>query len=179
MPIENIEAERLRKTFLRICGDKVNNSKSGDKESFNKKPYFVLYSAFLSIRRMLSESWLNSASPTTSPKFSNGSGKSMRIWMVKSTSTNSLWCTSAASLIKLAYSPVTFSTLFSFWCTISLAEIKSLWRTLFNWFMFVTLTQIYYNSTSLRSLGTKKRRKTGKNAKFCLKSISNRCVRTI
>lgn len=39
MPIENIEAERLRKTFLRICGDKVNN-KSGDKDGFNKKPYF-------------------------------------------------------------------------------------------------------------------------------------------
>jgi len=38
MPIENIEAERLRKTFLRICGDKVNN-KSGDKDGFNKKPY--------------------------------------------------------------------------------------------------------------------------------------------
>ena len=38
MPIENIEAERLRKTFLRICGDKVNNSKSGDKDIFNKKP---------------------------------------------------------------------------------------------------------------------------------------------
>lgn len=41
MPIENIEAERLRKTFLRICGDKVNNAKSGDKESFNKKPYIL------------------------------------------------------------------------------------------------------------------------------------------
>ena len=36
MPIENIEAERLRKTFLRICGDKVNN-KSGDKDVFAKK----------------------------------------------------------------------------------------------------------------------------------------------
>jgi ribulose bisphosphate carboxylase small subunit len=40
MPIENIEAERLRKTFLRICGDKVNaNSRGTDKESMmNKKP---------------------------------------------------------------------------------------------------------------------------------------------
>lgn len=37
MPIENIEAERLRKTFLRICGEKVNN-RSGDKDAFNKKP---------------------------------------------------------------------------------------------------------------------------------------------
>jgi ribulose bisphosphate carboxylase small subunit len=40
MPIESIEAERLRKTFLRICGDKVNtNSRGTDKESMmNKKP---------------------------------------------------------------------------------------------------------------------------------------------
>jgi len=38
MPIENIEAERLRKTFLRICGEKVNSNRSGDKDSFNKKP---------------------------------------------------------------------------------------------------------------------------------------------
>ena len=37
MGIENIEAERLRKTFLRICGEKVNN-RSGDKDAFNKKP---------------------------------------------------------------------------------------------------------------------------------------------
>jgi len=51
MPIENIEAERLRKTFLRICGEKVNNNKSGDKESFNKKPYFVIYLDCLLIRR--------------------------------------------------------------------------------------------------------------------------------
>ena len=36
MPIENIEAERLRKTFLRMCGDKVNN-RSGDKDAFAKK----------------------------------------------------------------------------------------------------------------------------------------------
>ncbi len=28
MPIENIEAERLRKTFLRMCGDKVHDNKS-------------------------------------------------------------------------------------------------------------------------------------------------------
>ena len=39
MPIENIEAERLRKTFLRICGEKANNARSGDKDAFNKKPY--------------------------------------------------------------------------------------------------------------------------------------------
>jgi hypothetical protein len=40
MPIENIEAERLRKTFLRICGEKVKANSSGtDKESiYNKKP---------------------------------------------------------------------------------------------------------------------------------------------
>lgn len=38
MSIENIEAERLRKTFLRICGDKANNSRSGDKDAFSKKP---------------------------------------------------------------------------------------------------------------------------------------------
>ena len=38
MPIENIEAERLRKTFLRMCGDKVNNY-SSDKEGFSKKQY--------------------------------------------------------------------------------------------------------------------------------------------
>jgi ribulose bisphosphate carboxylase small subunit len=31
MPIENIEAERLRKTFLRMCGDKVNRNTSNDK----------------------------------------------------------------------------------------------------------------------------------------------------
>lgn len=31
MPIENIEAERLRKTFLRICGDKVKVNGSTDK----------------------------------------------------------------------------------------------------------------------------------------------------
>ena len=37
MPIENIEAERLRKTFLRMCGDKAN-SRSGDKDAFSKKP---------------------------------------------------------------------------------------------------------------------------------------------
>lgn len=36
MAIENIEAERLRKTFLRMCGDKVNN-RSGDKDAFGKK----------------------------------------------------------------------------------------------------------------------------------------------
>lgn len=90
MPIENIEAERLRKTFLRICGDKVNNSKSGDKESFNKKPYLQFYVACPSIKRMSSEFSPNSASPTASPKYSSGSGKSMRISMVKSISTNSL-----------------------------------------------------------------------------------------
>jgi len=39
MPIENIEAERLRKTFLRMCGDKVKEHTGTDKESFsNKKP---------------------------------------------------------------------------------------------------------------------------------------------
>jgi hypothetical protein len=39
MPIENIEAERLRKTFLRMCGDKVKENTSSDKESiYNKKP---------------------------------------------------------------------------------------------------------------------------------------------
>lgn len=38
MPIENIEAERLRKTFLRMCGDKANTSQSGDKDAFSKKP---------------------------------------------------------------------------------------------------------------------------------------------
>ena len=33
MPIENIEAERLRKTFLRICGEKVGSgSRLGEKE---------------------------------------------------------------------------------------------------------------------------------------------------
>jgi hypothetical protein len=41
MPIENIEAERLRKTFLRICGDKSNN-KSSDKDG-NKKEYASIY----------------------------------------------------------------------------------------------------------------------------------------
>jgi hypothetical protein len=39
MPIENIEAERLRKTFLRICGEKVKANSSTDKDGiYNKKP---------------------------------------------------------------------------------------------------------------------------------------------
>lgn len=39
MAIQNIEAERLRKTFLRMCGDKVKENTGTDKESiYNKKP---------------------------------------------------------------------------------------------------------------------------------------------
>lgn len=39
MPIENIEAQRLRKTFLRMCGDKAKVAAGNDKESiYNKKP---------------------------------------------------------------------------------------------------------------------------------------------
>lgn len=89
MPIENIEAERLRKTFLRICGDKVNNSKSGDKESFNKKPYLICYSALPSTKKTSSGYSQSSASLTASPKSSSGSGKSTRTSTGKSISTNS------------------------------------------------------------------------------------------
>ena len=52
MTIENIEAERLRKIFLRICGDKVNNNSLGDKESLNKKPYLLYYKVYLLIKKM-------------------------------------------------------------------------------------------------------------------------------
>jgi hypothetical protein len=45
MPIENIEAERLHKTFLRLCGDKVNVSQSNEKDSFGKKALVFYYSA--------------------------------------------------------------------------------------------------------------------------------------
>lgn len=52
MPIENIEAERLRKTFLRICGDKAKPNLSTDKESiYNKKPYLSPHAAWPSTRR--------------------------------------------------------------------------------------------------------------------------------
>lgn len=53
MPIENIEAERLRKTFLRICGDKAKPNTGTDKESiYNKKPYNFSNLDSPSIRRM-------------------------------------------------------------------------------------------------------------------------------
>lgn len=53
MPIENIEAERLRKTFLRICGDKVKSSTGTDKEGlYSKKPYVSSDSVWPSTRKM-------------------------------------------------------------------------------------------------------------------------------
>jgi len=52
MPIENIEAERLHKTFLRLCGDKVNVSQGTEKDNFGKKAYVFYYSAWLSTKKM-------------------------------------------------------------------------------------------------------------------------------
>ncbi len=50
MPIENIEAERLRKTFHRICGDKVGSgSRLGDKEG--RKAYISTHADSPSTRR--------------------------------------------------------------------------------------------------------------------------------
>lgn len=152
MPIENIEAERLRKTFLRICGDKVNSAKSGDKESFNKKPYLCLYLVSPLIRKMSLESWLSWASLTISRRSSSGFGKWMRIWMGKSMNMNLPWCIRDAFSIRLGSSLVTFSILSNFWCTTSPAEIKSQSKTLLSWFMSEILMLICCSNTFLRFL---------------------------
>ena len=179
MPIENIEAERLRKTFLRICGDKVNNAKSGDKESFNKKPYLCLYLVSPLIRKMSLESWLSWASLTISRRSSSGFGKWMRIWMGKSMNMNLPWCIRDAFSIRLGSSLVTFSILSNFWCTTSPAEIKSQSKTLLSWFMSEILMLICCSNTFLRFLETVKRLRMGNSARFCSMSTWNRCERMI
>lgn len=54
MPIENIQAERLRKTFLRMCGDKAKQTQGTDKESMlNKKQYVYKQLDYPLTRKML------------------------------------------------------------------------------------------------------------------------------
>lgn len=46
MEIHNIEAERLRKTFMRMCGAPVisdaDKYKVNQEEDFNRNPYFYI-----------------------------------------------------------------------------------------------------------------------------------------
>lgn len=170
MPIENIEAERLRKTFLRICGEKVNN-KSGEKDNFNKKPYISDYLVFRLTKRMWSEYWLNSVSLTTNLKSISGSGKSMRILMAKSTNMSSLSCTKDASLIRLVLSLAISLTWFSFWCMTWPAETKLQSKIPLNWSMFVTLTLTCFRIIYSRFLAKERRLRTARKGRFFLMNI--------
>ena len=177
MSIENIEAERLRKTFLRICGEKINN-KSGDKDNFNKKPYTSINIAFPLTKRMWSEYSLSSLSPSANRKSTNGSGKSMKILTARSMNMSSLSCTRDASSIKLDLNLGTSSTWCSFWCTTWPAETKSQSKILWNWSTSVTPTLTFSKSIFSRSLARGKKPRTAKRDKFFLTNTWSRWERT-
>lgn len=165
MPIENIEAERLHKTFLRICGDKVNVSQGTDKESWNKKPYLLSYSDCPSTRKTSSRYSQNSISPTANQKSISGSGKSMKTSTAKSISMNSPSCTNDASSIRPDSNPETSLTSYSSSCTISPAVAKSQSRTLSNSSTSAIPTPICYSCTFPKFSETDKKLKTDKKEK--------------
>jgi len=180
MAIENIEAERLRKTFLRICGDKVKENSLGDKESiYNKKPYFFIYSDCPSIKKTLSASWPNWSFPTINPKWISGSGKSTKILTDKSMSMSLRSCTSDVSSIRPDCSPETFSILFSFWCMIWAAEEELQSKILSSSFMWEIQTKSDSNITFPWSSDRNKKLKTGNRDRFTSNSIWSRWGKTI
>ena len=158
---------------MRVCGDKVNN-KSGDKDSFNKKPYISFNVAFRLTRRMWSEYWLSSVSLSANRKSISGSGKSMRILMDRSMNMSSHSCTKDASSTRQDLSLVTSLTWYSFWCMTWLVETKSQSKTLLNWSMSVTLTLIFFKNIFSRSLERGRKPRTARKGKFFLMNIWSR-----
>ena len=126
-----------------------------------------------STRKMSSESWHNSTLTTASPKSISGFGKSMRISMAPSMSTNSHSCINAASSTRPGSSPETFSTWLNSWCMILQEEGASLLKTL--WSLFMSAIQISLKNTSRTSLRRGKRLKMGSKEKYFSKNTSNKC----